>query len=121
MNQLILFIVVVIILNLTRKKSDFDESVKILIRQAARWSVAAEQDKNPFIANLHANYGSAYIFAVRDIASDVDIQRITGVDARKMQTHITAIQDNALKTLARICPEGQPKSRFLALIGGEAV
>ena len=35
--------------------------VKSLLRQSARWTVAARQDKNPLIAVLHANYGAAYL------------------------------------------------------------
>jgi hypothetical protein len=37
--------------------SDFKvKTIRTLIRQSARWALAAQQDESPIIALLHANY-----------------------------------------------------------------
>ena len=96
-----------------------ESAINALIKQAARWSTAASQDLNPFIANLHANYGQGYNLAVSDIASEQDITTITGVDFRKFKQEISNIQDMAAKKLVNACPGSIPKNKFLAEIGGE--
>ena len=41
--------------------SSLDVPIQIMVRQAARWSTAADQDESPMIAVLHANYGAGYL------------------------------------------------------------
>ena len=103
------------------QKNNFNEKIKTLVRQSARWAIAAEQDENPYIAMLHANYGAGYIFALRSIASDAEIKSATKVDARQLEKAIIKIQDQAFRNLAQICPDGQPKSQFLRVISGEGI
>ena len=59
------------------------EKVKILARQAARWSTAAKQDENPLIAVLHANYGAGYLWAINDIITSSQFNEMTGYDYTK--------------------------------------
>ena len=97
-----------------------EKSIKTFIRQAARWSSAAKQDKNPIIAVLHANYGAGYLWALKDIATDNEIEKIGGIEIFKFRDEIVAIQDKANKELVRKCPGLVPENDYLAKIAGEA-
>lgn len=95
------------------------KTIQQLVRQAARWTTAAQQDENPLIRVLHANYGMAYITAARQVANDERIRKVTGVDARAMEEEIAHTQDWAVKTFAQYVPELVPKSP-LAVIAGQS-
>jgi hypothetical protein len=95
------------------------QRVNKLIRQTARWATAADQDTNAYIANLHSTYALGYLMALREIYSDDEISRLSRVDIRKLETQVTQIMDNSLKKLIDICPEGQPKNKFLAFLSKE--
>ena len=105
-----------------KTKNDKDR-IQILARQAARWSVAAEQDTNPLIAVLHANYGAGYLWALRDIYSQNEIEEAMGKDftLERFMKEITRIQDTKSKQMLMICPEmgDLDKSRFLKSVSGE--
>jgi len=96
-----------------------DNIIKILIRQAARWTTAAEQDENSMIAVLHANYGAGYLWAVKDFASDNDVKRATNIDMKKFTRKIVGVQDKMTKNMAKLCPKYAPKRSYLTRIGGE--
>ena len=96
-----------------------DGSIRVLVRQASRWSTAARQDQNPLIALLHANYGAAYLWALKDIATDKDIERVTGIDVIRFAKEITEEQDRANKKIIRLCPQIAPERTYLAKLGGE--
>ncbi len=104
-------------------KSDISElnksNIKKLIRQTARWATAADQDTNAYIANLHATYAMGYLMAIREIYTDEEIEKYTGINVKKFEFEINNIMNNAIKELSRICPEGRPKNRFLASLSNE--
>lgn len=52
--------------------------------------------------------------ALREIYSDQMIQKVAGIDIRKVEEELTKVMDNALQQLVKVCPEGQPKNEFLA-------
>ena len=119
---------VALISYIRRKHSEINEQPKLnykginsLLRQAARWSVASNSDINPIISNMHGNYGAAYLFALRSVATDNDILRATGIDIRSVENEIIKIQDKAMTGLARACPRVIPEPRLLSVIGGEGV
>ena len=93
--------------------------IRILVRQAARWSTAAKQDKNSMVEILHANYGAAYLFAIKDIASSEQISQATGIDVLKFEKEIISIQDNATKKMVKLCKKFAPKKTYLTSLGGE--
>ncbi len=93
--------------------------IEKLVRQSARWSTASAQDESPLIAVLHANYGAGYLWALKDIASDSDIETATGVNAKKLESEIVKVQDDATKKMIRACPEFAPDSTYLTKLGGE--
>ena len=95
-------------------------AIETMARGIARWKLAADQDTNPFIRNLHANYAAAYSFALRDIASDYTIKSVVGISGLALQNSAMYAQDQALRTLASICPKGQPNDFLLGVLAGEA-
>ena len=116
---LVLLVVCVCVVNIMNN-SEKDDILKILVRQSARWSNAAVQDKSPLVAVLHANYGAGYLWAIRDIASDQEVYDATGIDIHEFMAKILAVQDTATKKMASVCPEyAKHLDKELSKIGGE--
>ena len=103
------------------RKNTRESNIKKLVRQTARWATAADQDDNGYIANLHATYAMGYLMALREIYTDSEIEVYSGVDVRKFESEISVIMDNAIKKLVLVCPDGQPKNRYLATISKEGM
>lgn len=117
----ILALLVYIVYYSTKNTSDDSkkETIKTLVRQASRWSIAAKQDNNPMISVLHANYGAGYLWALRDIATDDEIYNASGIDILKFRDEITRIQDDSTRNLAKVCPNYAPSDAYLTKIAGE--
>jgi hypothetical protein len=92
-----------------------DETIRILARQAARWATASQQDANPFIAMLHANYAVGYVTALRQVANDADVRRVTGYDAAQLDAEVAKIQDNAALKMSAVCPGLAPSGSLVRL------
>lgn len=103
------------------RKNEKEDIIKInkLIRQTARWATAADQDINPYIANLHATYALGYLMSLREIYTDETIKRLSNVDIRKLEGEVTKIMDSAVQNLVKVCPQGQPKNAYLAYLAKE--
>lgn len=94
----------------------------ILLKQTARWTLAAEQDKNPLIAVLHANYAAGYLYALRDIMSDKDVENVTNVSMMKVQQRVQQVQQDVTMRALRYCPNFSTQlNDELALLGGESL
>ena len=92
-----------------------------LVRQAARFATAAQQDESPLVSVLHANYSAGYLWALKDIATPKQIHNATGVDIQKFEEHILNVQDMVTKKTTETCPEFAGNvDIYLAEIGGEA-
>lgn len=97
-----------------------DNIIKTLVRQTARWSSAALQDKSPLIAVLHANYGVAYLWALKDIATSEQIKQATNVDQLEFEKKITDIQDKVTKDAIKLCADFNPTTNaYLSTLAGE--
>ena len=119
---LFFFLLILRVLFKPFKQQNIDhERINKLVRQTARWATAADQDTNPYIANLHATYAMGYLMALRDSYSDTIINEEAKIDIRQLDTQINKIMDSALQKLATVCPEGNPKNRFLAAIAKEGL
>jgi hypothetical protein len=79
--------------------------IQKLIRQSSRWAIAADQDKSPIIALLHANYAAGYLWALKDIASDIEIKTASNIDILQFTKKITDIQDKSTKYVSLSCPK----------------
>ncbi len=102
-------------------KKFHNQLINKLVRQTARWATAASQDDNPVIEVLHANYAAGYLWALKDIATNNDIESATKIDMKKFQKNVVEIQDKANKKLVKLCPNFiKTDNIYLAKIGGEA-
>ena len=125
MEKLFIFLILVIVVFFWFNSDYADKDtgltkadmIKKLLRQAARWSVAAEQDELPMVAVLHANYGAGYLWALKDIATNDEIEKITGMNMMKVEKEITRIQDEATKKVYIACPQyGPDTSSYLVKV-----
>ena len=114
-------IIFVLYLMMQNKTRGMNKAIEKLVRQSARYAVAAQQDASPVIAILHANYAAAYFYALKDIASESQIHNATGIDVKKFKEHVTNVQDMVTKRTSEKCPEFVGEvDIYLARIGGEA-
>ena len=120
-GMIIAYVLIIICTDQNDNNHNNHDIIKILTRQAARWSTAAEQDKNSMISVLHANYGAGYLWALKDIASDKDIKQATGINMKQFTKKIVEIQDQSTKTMAKLCPKYAPQPSYLTTIGGEGM
>lgn len=113
--------IVVLFLIMRNRSKSMKESIDTLVRQSARYAVAAQQDASPVIALLHANYAAAYFYALRDIASESQIHNATGINVKKFKEHVTNVQDMITRRTSEKCPDFVGEvDIYLAQIGGEA-
>ena len=113
--------VFVLFLMMQNKTRGMNKSIEKLVRQSARYATAAQQDASPVIAVLHANYAAAYLYALKDIATDSQIHNATGIDVRKFKEHVTNVQDMVTKkTAEKFSGFSGQVDMYLAEIGGEA-
>jgi hypothetical protein len=114
-------IIFILYLMMQNKTRGMNKAIEKLVRQSARYAVAAQQDASPVIAILHANYAAAYFYALKDIASESQIHNATGIDVKKFKEHITNVQDMVTRRTSEKCPEFVGEvDIYLAQIGGEA-
>jgi len=117
----LLGVIFVLYLMMQNKTRGMNKAIEKLVRQSARYAVAAQQDASPVIAVLHANYAAAYFYALKDIASESQIHNATGIDVKKFKEHVTNVQDMVTRKTSEKCPEFVGEvDIYLAQIGGEA-
>ena len=117
----LLGVIFVLYLMMKNKTRGMNKSIEKLVRQSARYAVAAQQDESPVIAILHANYAAAYFYALKDIASESQIHNATGIDVKKFKEHVTNVQDMVTRKTSEKCPEFVGEvDIYLDQIGGEA-
>lgn len=73
--------------------TDNKEAIALAIRQTKRWIKAAQQDKDPIVALLHANYSVGVISNLRDMFGDIKIKKTTNNDAFKIHQEAVRLQD----------------------------
>ena len=118
---ILLLLIIIFVLIAVRPKSKHEQNIITLVRQASRWSVAAQQDESTMIAVLHANYGTGYLWALKDIATESEIKRATGIDIKKFESEIVRIQDKATIDMIRACPSFGPDPSYLTSLAGEGI
>lgn len=96
------------------------QNIKKLAQESSKWAIAATQDATPIVAVLHANYGTGYLWALKDIATKEQIKSATGIDIMQFEKEIVKIQDQTTMMLAKKCPKFAPnKSSYLSKIAKE--
>lgn len=108
--KIVYIVVIAIIIYLIYKKlseyrEKYDKVIETLYRQSARWAVASAQDDSELIRNLHANYATGYLWALKDVITTEEFERITGEDFQEFEKKIVTIQDQAAKMLVDKCKD----------------
>lgn len=86
-----------------------------LVRQAARWGAAAEQDGSALMALNHANYAAAYLQVLRELYGDAAVaDAASSFRLSELQAKIDAIQVRTQREAASQCPLLQPASSLEA-------
>jgi hypothetical protein len=118
-----LFILLIILSYYNNKNTtnNITNNIQKLLRQTARWATAADQDTNPYIKNLHANYAMGYLMAIKELYTELEINTYGNVNVRKFESEISNIMDDSINLLAKICPSGQPKNTYLSSISKEGL
>ena len=95
---------------------------EILIRQSARYAHAARQDKDILIALLHANYGSGYLFAAKDIFPEKELIALfpSYNKYKEFTREIISIQDEVNRRAVKECPSIVKNKDIVTLMGGES-
>lgn len=101
---LVIYIIISIFTKQDYEKK-YNDSIKTLYRQSARWALASIQDDSELIRNLHANYATGYLWALKDIISSEEFKKITGEDFMKFESKIVSVQDEAAKKLVERCKD----------------
>jgi hypothetical protein len=82
------------------------DKIDTLVRQSSRYAMAAEQDLSPLIAMLHANYAAGYLWAMKDIYNENQINLVIGKDNLKMlEKYVKKVQDISTKRMTKACPQ----------------
>jgi hypothetical protein len=97
------------------------EMINKLIRQGARWYKGYQNDQNPLIGVLHANYAAGYLWALKDLFEDEEIEKVLGGKQERLQYEkaITKAQDESTKKAVDVCPEYTNTLDFMSKIAGE--
>ena len=86
-----------------------------LVRQAARWGAAAEQDGSALMALTHANYAAAYLQVLRELYGDAALaDAASSFRISELQAKIDSIQTRTQRDAASQCPILQPASTLEA-------
>ena len=114
-------VIFVLYLMMQNKTRGMNKAIEKLVRQSARYAVAAQQDASPVIAVLHANYATGYFYALKEFASESQIHNATGIDVKKFKEHIINVQDMVTRKTSEKCPDFVGEvDIYLAQISGEA-
>lgn len=91
------------IVNNLGKKNDY---ISILLKQSSRYAIAAQQDESPLIAVLHSNYAAGYLWALKDVATESEINKIlynSNTNLKTITHNIKEIQSTATKKATSVC------------------
>lgn len=80
------------------------EAIVLTMRQAQRWLRASLQDSDLAIANLHADYSVNTIDQLRQLTSDTEILKATGINPIEFRTKAIARQDEVQAQIRKKYP-----------------
>jgi len=78
------------------------ESIRMAVRQIDRWVYAAEHDVDPRIRLLHANYAVGNIDMLRQMTTNDQVKKVTGVNVLELWARATRAQDKAAQYFTKV-------------------
>ncbi len=100
-----IIICIIVIIYICSRPSTSEKNIKKLLKQAAKWSVTAQQDESPVTAMLHANWASGYLWALKDITTEQEVYRVAKIELPVFESHIEQVQSEVTKKVLDKCPE----------------
>ena len=82
--------------------------VKEAVRNSAHWSTAAEQDANPLLGVMHANFAHSYLNIARTLTSDTEVEQSAKINLDEFSRSVSQTQRNAVQKLLAVCPSVRP-------------
>lgn len=113
----LLLFAVLLLIRFVWSKDTVSNTTKLagLVRQAARWGAAAEQDGSALMALTHANYAAAYLQVLREMYGDAALaDAATSFRISELQAKIDSIQVRTQRDAAAQCPLLQPATTLEA-------
>ena len=127
MNKSLYIILLVLLVYFFPRKEKFENNekknmIKKLIRQSSRYSAAARGDKNNLISVLHSNYGAAYLFSLKDLFTEKEIEEVLGSEEnrKKYESKIIEVQDESTRKAVKDCPQYAGIIDFLTGLAAES-
>jgi len=106
MIALYIIIAIVIVYFLFKRSTGVNSTViNNLLKKSAKWATTAQQDKSPLMANMHANYAVGYLWALKDLASENEIQTASATSLKQFEEHILNVQEMVTKKVTEACPK----------------
>ena len=88
--------------------------VRRLLQQATRFHTIAQQDQNPLISLMHANYAVAYGNVARSVAEKYHLR---GSDVAETIYFLEETQQQAMQKINRECPQVKLDGMFAVNTG----
>jgi hypothetical protein len=76
-----------------------------LLDQALQWRHYADEDTAPLMKLQHALYSNAYLHAARTTIRDSELERIAGIDIRKLKRGTDQKVKESLQSITQKCPK----------------
>ena len=122
MMYLYILVAVIVVYFLFRRSTGLNaDLISKLVKKSASWATTAQQDQSPLKATIHANYAVGYLWALKDISSEVDIQKASGINLKQFEEHILNVQEMVTKKVTEACPKFAGEvDLYLSTIAGDA-
>lgn len=87
----------------------------MLVRNAARWSAAAEQDASLLMGLIHANYAAAYLQVLKEMHDGAALDAAAApVTFTELEAQVMGVQNRVQARITEACPDIQPVSALEA-------
>jgi len=87
----------------------------MLLKQAARWAAAAEQDTSLLLAIMHANYAAAYLTVMKEMYDIHTLDSACGaVSFSQLEQNVMDIQNKIQGNISETCSAITPVSAMEA-------
>lgn len=86
----------------------FSRLIKRLVQQSSKAHRTSQQDADPLLSLVHANYALVYASVARAIADDSTMEAATGLKPMDMIYSLENDQKRAIDQLVGMCPELKP-------------
>ena len=109
-NAIIVSMALLVLTLLSKVLNDSPQSMNTqagveLINHALKWRRISAQDSQPFMKIQHLIFAVAYINAARQIAKDSDLEKVSGLDLRKLRKLLDEQTQLAIDSLNLKCPK----------------